>query len=90
MTQYSVQLQPCYQLENYVAKFTQFHSASSTFSFDSCVLMYRTTDGNDCEIFYSPGDLKKKVGMIAEHPPGVEDIDAIVNGKFIFSRTLRL
>ncbi len=87
-TDIGVQLQPCYQLENYVAKFTQFHSASATFSFDSCVLMYKTTDGNDCEIFYSPSDLQKKVDLIVEHPPDDRDIDAIVNGRFIFSRTL--
>ena len=87
-TDRGVQQLPCYQLENYVSKLTWFHSASSTISFDSCVLMYRTTNGNDCEIFYTPVDLAKKIDLIVDNPPDQMDIDSIVNGKFIFSRTL--
>jgi len=87
-TDLGLQPPPCYQAENYLSKFVNFHSASKDILFDSCVMMYRTTDGNDCQIFYSPDDLIAKIRPIAEKPGSLEEVQKITQGHFVFSRTL--
>jgi DUF2075 family protein len=87
-TDIGLQPPPCYQAENYLSKFINFHSASKDILFDSCVMMYHTTDGNDCQIFYSPNDLIAKMRPIAEEPGSLEDVQKITQGHFVFSRTL--
>lgn len=81
-------IHPCYQLENYLNKFKRFHTASEKFHFDGSVFMYRTVDGNKCDIFYKPSDFVDKLKRIENCPAEREDIEAIIDGKFHFSRTL--
>lgn len=81
-------IQPCYQLDDYISKFKNFHSASDTFEFSGSVFMYNTMDGNQCQLIYDPS---KYSGIFSESNMGKatqEDIDAIVKGKFSISETL--
>ena len=81
-------IQPCYQLEDYISKFRNFHTASQTMKFSGSVFMYNTKDGNDCELIYDPSGYD---GKFSEENIGIareEDIKAITDGKFEFSNTL--
>ena len=81
-------IQPCYQLDDYLNKFKNFHSAGKRFDFSGSVFMYNTTDGNRCELVYDPS---KYEGKFSKNNLGVatqEDIDTIVKGKFAISEPL--
>ncbi len=87
-TDLGMQPPPCYQAENYLSKFQNFHSAGKDMNFDSCVMMYHTTDGKDCQIFYSPEELSRKISPIRENPGNREDVEKIIEGHFVFSKPL--
>ncbi len=81
-------IQPCYQLEDYLSKFKNFHSAAESFDFSGSVFMYNTTDGNQCELVYDPSEYEGKFSKSNLGIASQEDVDSIVKGKFAISETL--
>ena len=79
---------PCYQMENYVSKLRNFHSASSSINFSGAVYMYRTTDGNDCKILYNGRELENDLQALPAEPATDSDIMALENGTFQVGRRL--
>ncbi|MCL5437640.1 MAG: DUF2075 domain-containing protein [Candidatus Thermoplasmatota archaeon] len=81
-------IQPCYQLNDYLSKFRNFHSASRDFTFSGSVLMYNTRDGKSCDLIYNRQEFEDRLGALIRAPAQKGDIDLITGGKFIFSDTL--
>ncbi|WP_393971274.1 DUF2075 domain-containing protein [Oxyplasma meridianum] len=79
---------PCYQMENYVSKLNNFHSASSTIKFSGAVYMYQTTDGNECKILYNGKELENDLQALPYEPATCNDVMAIENGTFQVGRSL--
>ncbi len=82
-----VRVDPCYQLENYIAKFKYLHTAHSKLGFEGLVLTvgFRYSDG--CRIAEDEGALSSAISRLGG-PGGSEEVDAIVNGKFQISKSL--
>ncbi len=79
---------PCYQMENYVAKMRNFHTSSSLISFDGFVYMYNTKDGKECKILYNGREVESELQILPVEVSSQEEVDAIENGTFRTSREL--
>ena len=79
---------PCYQMENYVAKMRNFHSSSGLISFDGFVYMYNTNDGNECKIVYNGREVESELKILPVEVSSTEEIDALENGTFRTGREL--
>lgn len=78
----------CYQMENYVSKLKNFHTASRKIKFSGVVYMYHTTDGNRCKIVYNGEELKNELQTLPPEPATEDDIDEIEKGTFEIGRGL--
>ncbi|WP_252896922.1 DNA/RNA helicase domain-containing protein [Metallosphaera hakonensis] len=78
-----LRLDPCYQLNNYVTKMNTFHS--SGIRFEGALFLYNTNDysSSECEVLRNPNDLKVKLKNYS--PRSRQDVDKIVNGKFVLT-----
>lgn len=79
---------PCYQMENYVSKLRNFHTASASINFSGVVYMYQTTDGNDCKIVYNGMELRNELQVLPVEAATDVDIMEIENGTFQVGRRL--
>ncbi|MEM0157359.1 MAG: DNA/RNA helicase domain-containing protein [Thermoplasmataceae archaeon] len=79
---------PCYQSSNYLYKFRNFHTAAREFNFRDVVFMYNTTDGNDCTIYYEPGEFSEVMTPIIREKGSRKEADLILNGRFSVNSTL--
>ncbi|SJK84809.1 NERD domain protein [Cuniculiplasma divulgatum] len=79
---------PCYQIQNYVAKMRNFHSSSSLISFDGFVYMYNTRDGNECKILYNGMEVESELKILPVEVCSEEEINVLENGTFRTSREL--
>ncbi|OYT40265.1 MAG: ATP-binding protein [Desulfurococcales archaeon ex4484_58] len=80
-------LDPCYQLENYVAKFKYLHSAGSKLDFQGLVFTYGFKYVNGCYIVKDQDRLTRIINSLG-NPGGYIEVDYIVNGRFQISKTL--
>ena len=80
------EVNPCYQLENYVNKLNYFHS--SKVKFDGVVVAYNAVNlpSLPCEVITDPKELKEKVEKYL--PSKDERIREVINGKFYIKDSL--
>ena len=80
-------IDPCYQLENYIAKFKYLHTASKYMEFDAIIYIRKTRYIDTCKIIYERADLDKYISWLGE--PGTrEDVKHITEGSFQISKGL--
>ena len=79
---------PCYQMENYVSKLRNFHTASASINFSGVVYMYQTTDGKNCKIIYNGRELENEIQVLPLEAATDKDIMEIENGTFQVGRRL--
>ena len=84
----STHIDPCYQVENYVSKLRNFHTASRTIDFDGVVYMYHTTNGDKCKVIYNGKDLQSELQLLPKQAATENDINAIEEGSFETGRRL--
>ena len=82
-----VRIDPCYQLRNYLAKFTNLHTASTEFEFDGVVFIQGFRYIDSCKVAYSLEDLRDEISNLGG-PGGESEVIKIVEGKFHISRML--
>ncbi|PLJ78412.1 MAG: hypothetical protein B7L53_00205 [Thermofilum sp. NZ13] len=83
----SERVDPCYQLENYLAKFKYIHSASSRFEFRGVVYAKGFNYRNGCNVAFTVEELREVVDELGP-PGGEEEVRAILEGRFVISKTL--
>jgi len=83
----SERVDPCYQLENYLAKFRYIHTASSKFEFRGVVYAKGFYYCDGCDVVRTKEELKEQIERLGE-PGGEEEIRAIVEGRFQISKPL--
>ena len=82
-----LRLDPCYQLENYIAKFRLLHSASETMEFDGLVFTHGFDYAGSCRVVSACEKLEETVSWLGK-PGGEEDVNAICEGRFQISQSL--
>jgi len=82
-----IRVDPCYQLENYIAKFKYLHTAGSKLDFEGFVFTHGFTYRDSCLIVKDREALASAVQKLGA-PGGYGEVDLIVNGKFQISSTL--
>ncbi len=82
-----LRIDPCYQLENYLAKFRYLHSASTSMEFDGCVYFSGGQYRDSCRVIAERTDLEHFVEWLKK--PGSEnDVKTIIEGKYRISQDL--
>ncbi len=80
-------IDPCYQMENYVAKFKYLHTAGSRLDFTGVVYTYSFSYVNGCCIARTEDQLVEIINNLGE-PGSYSEVDLIVNGRFQISKSL--
>ncbi len=83
----SERVDPCYQLENYLAKFRHIHSASQRLEFSGVVYAKGFHYRDSCPIASTEEELQSHIERLGS-PGGEEEVRAIVEGRFQISKTL--
>jgi len=80
-------LHPCYQLMNYVNKLRYFYSLNKEYEIHGLVLAYNDKISDGCKIIRNEKELRAEIEKLGE-PASLEEIKAIVNGRFMISKDL--
>ncbi len=80
-------IDPCYQVNNYVAKLKHLHTAGSKLDFQGLVFTYGFKYVNGCPVVNNVGSLEQIIYGF-DKPGGPGEVDLIINGRFQISKSL--
>ncbi len=83
----NLRIDPCYQLNNYLAKFKNLHSASSKLSFNGTLFIQGFEYSDTCKVASKVQELEEFLDWLNK-PGDMDDVNAIVKGRFQITKGL--